>query len=70
MEFAVELDPEVIRSILAIAKKESKPMSTLVEEAFTDLVEKRARSWPRPHVLAAYLENCFQYNELYAKLAK
>lgn len=70
VEFATEVDSEILASVLAIAKKESRQLQVLVEEALADLIEKRERTRPRPHVLAAYLGSYFQYDELYKKLAK
>ena len=70
VEFATEVDSEILASVLAIAKKESSRLQVLVEEALADLIEKRERTRPRPHVLAAYLGSYFQYDELYKKLAK
>ena len=70
VEFSTEVDSEMLASVLAIAKKESKALQVLVEEALADMIEKRERTRPRPHVLAAYLGSYFQYNELYKNLSK
>ncbi len=70
VEFSAEVDSEILASVVVIAKNESKPLEVIVEEALADAIEKRERTRPRPHVLAAYLGSYFQYNELYKKLAE
>ena len=41
-----------------------------MEEAFTDLIEKRSKGTPRPHVMGAYLASHEKYGPLYKKLAE
>jgi hypothetical protein len=53
-----------------MAEKEGRLLQALVDEALTDLIEKRKQARPRPHVMAAYLASHDKYDELYKKLAK
>ncbi len=69
LKFATQVNADTLASILAIARKEGGQLQTLIEEALADLIEKRERTLPRPHVMAAYLGSHFQYNEFYKKLA-
>jgi hypothetical protein len=41
-----------------------------VDEALTDLIEKRKNNRPRPHVMGANLASHEKYGELYTKLTK
>ena len=41
-----------------------------MDEALTDLIEKRKNAKPRPHVMAAYLASHEKYASLYKKLAE
>ena len=41
-----------------------------MDEAFSDLIEKRAKAKPRPHVMGAYLASHEKYGSLYKKLAE
>ncbi len=69
-KFATQVSPEILASIRRIAEEESCQIQALVDEALTDLVEKRKRTRPRPHVMAAYASSHGTYAELYKKLAK
>jgi hypothetical protein len=45
-------------------------LHVLVEEALTDLIEKRKKATPRTHVMGAYLASHDKYASLYKKLAE
>ena len=69
-KFATQVAPEILTSLRAIAAKEGRQLQVLVDEALTDLIEKRKQARPRPHVMSSYLGSHGTYDELYKKLAK
>ena len=69
-KFATQVDTEVLAAIRKRADDEGRQIQVLVEEALSDLIEKRKQTRPRPHVMAAYLASHEKYAELYKKLAK
>ena len=45
-------------------------MQALIDEALTDLIEKRRLGKPRKHVMTAYQASVQRYGKLYKKLAE
>jgi hypothetical protein len=45
-------------------------LQNLLDEALTDLIEKRKNAKPRSHVMGAYLASHEKYGPLYRKLAR
>jgi len=45
-------------------------LQALVDEALSDLIDKRKGARPRAHVMAAYEATHEKYADLYAKLAE
>lgn len=68
--FATRVDHDLLAGVRALAKAEGRPIQRLVDEAFTDLLEKHGQSRARAHVLAAYQRSHARFGTLYAKLAK
>jgi len=69
-KFATQVNSEILATIRRIAKTEGRQLQSLVDEALTDLIEKRKNIRPRPHVMGAYLASHDKYEELYKKLTK
>lgn len=69
-KFATQVDSEILAAIRDLARKEGRQLQTLVDEALSDLIEKRKNSRPRAHVMASYLASHDKYGELYRKLAE
>jgi hypothetical protein len=69
-KFATQVDPELIEAVRGIAKEEGRQVQTLIDEALSDLVEKRRLGKPRKHVMAAYKASIGSYGKLYKKLAE
>ena len=69
-KFATQVSPELLSQLRAIADAEGRQLQSVVEEAFADLVEKKSRQKPRPHVIAHYAASIAQFDELYRQLAK
>jgi hypothetical protein len=51
-KFSSQADPTILVGLKDIAKQEGKQFQALVNEAFSDLLEKRKQGKARPHILA------------------
>jgi hypothetical protein len=69
-KFATQVTPDILAEVRALAHSEGRQLQALVDEALTDLIEKRRNTRPRPHVMNAYNVSHEKYAELYQKLAK
>ena len=69
-KFATQVNSEILASVRSLADKEGRQLQALVDEALADLVEKRKKANPRPHVMGAYLASHEKYGPLYKKLAE
>jgi hypothetical protein len=69
-KFATQVNSEILSAVRALAQKEGRQLQALVDEAFSDLIEKRKRAAPRAHVMGVYLASHERYAPLYKKLAK
>jgi hypothetical protein len=69
-KFATQVDPNIVSTVRALARKEGRQLQALVDEALADLIEKYKRAKPRAHVMGAYLASHEKYGPLYKKLAE
>jgi hypothetical protein len=69
-KFATQVNAKTMAAVRRLAEKEGRQLQSLVEEALTDLLEKRRLGRPRAHVMAAYQRSHGRYDELYKKLAR
>ena len=69
-KFATQASPEILAELRALAHAEGRQLQALVDEALADLIEKRKKTRPRAHVMAAYEASHEVYGELYRNLAK
>ena len=69
-KFATQVTSEILAEVRALAHSEGRQLQALVDEALTDLIEKRRNTRPRPHVMSAYDASHEKYAELYRMLAK
>jgi hypothetical protein len=69
-KFSTEVDTEILTAIRTIAEVEGRELETFMEEALSDLVEKRKQERPRSHVMAAYDASHEKFARLYKKLAE
>jgi hypothetical protein len=69
-KFATQVKPETLATLRSLAKIEGRQLQALVEEALSDLIDKRKGARPRAYVMAAYEATHEKYAELYAKLAE
>ena len=69
-KFATQINSDILVTVRILAEKEGRQIQALVDEALADLIEKRKRSTPRPHVMAAYAASHKEYGPVYKKLAE
>jgi hypothetical protein len=69
-KFATQVTSDILAEVRALAHSEGRQLQALVDEALTDLIEKRSNTRPRAHVMSAYNASHEKYAELYRKLAK
>ena len=69
-KFATQVDAKVLRKVRKLAEQEGRQLQALVEEALTDLIEKRMGDKPRASIMTAYLSSIERYGALYKKLAE
>jgi len=55
-KFATQVNSRTLAAVRRIAEKEGRQLQSIVEEALTDLLEKRRLGKPRSHVMSAYQE--------------
>jgi hypothetical protein len=67
---ATQVTSELLSAVRELSVAEGRQIEALVEDAFTDLVEKRKKANRRPHVMDAYLASHEKYAPLYKKLAE
>ena len=69
-KFATQVNSEILTAVRSLSAAEGRQLQALVEEALADLLEKRKKTTPRAHVMAAYLASHEKYGPLYKKLAE
>ena len=69
-KFATQVNSEVLAAVRNLAQSEGRQLQALVDEALTDLLEKRSGSRPRTHVMAVYQASHERFAPLYKKLAE
>jgi hypothetical protein len=69
-KFATQGNSEILSAVRRLAKQEGRPLQALVDEAFTDLIEKRKNAAPRPQVMRVYLASYEKYGPLYKQLGE
>ena len=69
-KFATQVDSSLLCELRQLAKTAGRQLQSLIEEALTDLIEKRKHERPRTHVMAAYRQSLEKRETLYRQLAK
>ena len=64
-----DLPDETLAALEQIASSDGTTLEALIDEAFSDLIEKRKSSQVRPAVMQAYFASHEEYAPLYKKLA-
>jgi len=50
-KLATEVNSEILASACSLADRKARQLQALVDEALADLVEKRKKANPRPHLV-------------------
>ena len=69
-KLTTKVDAKMLAAVRRLAKNEGRQLQALVDEALTDLIEKRRLDRPRPHVMDTYRRSHARFGELYRKLAQ
>ena len=69
-KFATQVDSDILTAVRTLAHEEGRQLQALVDEALSDLLEKRRKARPRPHVMGAYHASHEKFGSLYKKLAE
>lgn len=69
-KFASQIDSALLGEVRRLAKAEGRQIQAVLEEALSDLLEKRRQTKPRPHIMAHYQASHDSFALLYEKLAK
>ena len=69
-KFATQVDERLLEELRSLAASEGRQVQHLVDEALSDLIEKRKNGRARPHVMAAFGQSHGRFGSLYEKLAK
>jgi len=69
-KFATQVNSGILAAVRDLAQREGRPLQILVEEALTDLIEKRKHGKPRANMMAAYQASHQIFGTLYKKLAE
>ena len=69
-KFTTRVNAKTLAAVRQVAEREGRQLQSLIDEALTDLLEKRRPGQPRSHVLTAYARSHGQYGDLYKKLAR
>ena len=69
-KFATQVNAKTLAAVRRLAEKEGRQLQALIDEALTDLLEKRKLGRPRAHVMEAYQRSHARYADLYKKLAQ
>jgi methionine synthase II (cobalamin-independent) len=69
-KFASQIDSVLLEEVRRLAKAEGRQIQAVLEEALSDLLEKRRQTKPRPHIMAHYQASHGTFAPLYKKLAK
>lgn len=69
-DFTSQAEEKLLKEVKSIAKDEGKKLYALINEALSDLVEKRKHGTPRKEVLKQFEASLSQFDSLYEKLAK
>jgi len=49
-KLATEVNSEILASVRSLADRKARQLQALVDEALADMVEKRKKANPRPHL--------------------
>lgn len=69
-KFATQVKSDILAGLRELAQGEGRQIQALVDEALTDLLQKRRHSQPRAEVMRTYAASHAKFGSLYKKLAE
>jgi len=69
-ELFCHVDGDLLSTLKELAQAEGQSLQLLVNEALTDLIDKRMSNKPRAHVMDIYQQSHDKFAPLYQKLAQ
>lgn len=69
-KFSSQADPKLLAEMRLMAEKEGRQFQSLLEDAFSQYIERHQSERPRAHVLEAFGLSMEEFDELYKNLAK
>ena len=69
-KFSSKVAPEVIAELRQIAKAQGRQFQVVLDEAFRDYIDRKQKTHPRPHVMAAFITSLNEFDNLYRELAR
>ena len=69
-KFATQVNSQTLAEVRRLAETEGRQLQSLMDEALSDLLEKRKQAKPRSSVMKAYQRSHQPFGELYKKLAQ
>ncbi|PCJ15148.1 MAG: hypothetical protein COB02_18320 [Candidatus Cloacimonadota bacterium] len=70
VKFSTQVGPDLLNMIKQVAKSEGRQLQSIIEEALTDLLEKKQTDKPRSSIMKSYNSSHKKYSNLFTKLAK
>ena len=69
-KFSTQADPTLLAEMRRIAESQGRQFQSIIEEAFTDFIDKQKQVKPRPHVMAQFQASAEKNDELGRLLAQ
>jgi hypothetical protein len=69
-KFSTQADPHLLAEMRRIAASHGRQFQSIIEEAFTDFIDKQKQGKPRPHVMAQFQASVGKNDELGRLLAQ
>lgn len=66
----IHIDQELVKKLSELADREGRSLQSFIDEALTDLLQKKALEQMRPQMKTAYQASLDQFDPLYKKLAE
>ena len=69
-KFSTQADPHLLAEMRSIAERQGRQFQSIIEEAFTDFIDKQKQDKPRPQVMAQFQASVEKNDELGRLLAQ
>lgn len=69
-KFSTQAEPHLLAEMRRIAQSQGRQFQSIIEEAFTDFIDKQKQGKSRPHVMAQFQASVEKNDELGRLLAQ